>query len=406
MGGGLASCYAGALRRFSRRLAHEALLAEAEQATGLSDWGGSRWFEEAFRDRFRALCASLEEQAALSEQGRDRAHSRLHTMLCSRLRYIAWRSAEPEVGARSIVAPLVGTGLPRAGTTFLHNLLAQDPGNMTATAADAALPIPPPGADARADDERLELYRRILDFQGYTAPDVVEIHPFAAGAPEECVFLQEGACSTLYGAFFNVPSFAPLAGAAIEQAYTWQRGQMEVLQARRGGERWVLKAPSHLIFWEAMTMAFPDAKIFLNHRDPCKVIPSIASLYMKLRSLYSDHGTDPKALGPELLAAWSTAFDRVAAWRGQHPELAVVDVHYLDLIGDPLGAVARLYEAFGLDLSRRARDRMEQYLDVDHHGKSAKRQYGLSDYGLDEAAIEAAFGRYIDHYGVAREKRT
>jgi hypothetical protein len=68
--------------------------------------------------------------------------------------------------------------------------------------------------------------------------------------------------------------------------------------------------------------------------------------------------------------------------------------------------VERVYDLWRIELRPDAKARMEQFLKHDHHGKGPARAYSLADYGLDEAAIEAAFGPYLDRYGVAREKRS
>jgi hypothetical protein len=189
-------------------------------------------------------------------------------------------------------------------------------------------------------------------------------------------------------------------------AYVWQIGAMQSLQEERGGERWALKAPAHMVRWEAMITAFPDARIFMNHRDPGKVIPSVASLYAKLRSLCSDTPADQTAFVGQLVANWSDLLHKVTAWRERHPEIQVVDVRYGELIANPIGEVERLYDLWRIELSAQAEARMERFLKHDHHGRGQARAYSLADYGLDEAAIEAAFGPYLDHYGVAREKRS
>lgn len=406
MASDVAQCYARALQPFRGDFEATALLQEAEQATGMTDWGGKRWNEDRFRADLALFCTALEAEAALTPRGRDRAHSRVHVMLCSRLRYIAWRKAHPAIDREQIVRPLIGTGLPRAGTTFLHNLLAQDPANRSARAWEAAMPAPPPGSAASyASDPRSALYQRILDFQGYGDPALTTIHPFGSDLPEECIFMQEGECDSLYTAFFNVPSFA--ATRKRGAAYSWQIGQMQLLQSGFAGQRWALKAPGHMFSWEEMFMAFPDARVYVNHRDPAKIVPSIASLFMGLRGLYSDNAAEPAAIGQQQLTGWAAATSALVDWRLEHPQAShVVDVHYLDLIAQPVETVRRIYDAFDIDLAADVIDRIERFLEVDHHGKGPRRTYGLADYGLTEADIESAFGRYIDHFGIGREKRT
>lgn len=402
----LEAVYAAALEPCAGPFTLTSLMDRAERATGLGDWGGLRWAEDRFRMRLEALCAGLEGEARLHDVGRSRAHSRLHVLLCSRLRQVDYRRQAGDTA--TIETPLVGTGMPRAGTTFLHGLLASDPANRVATAAQAAIPVPPPGEDGVSEAERIALYERILAFQGFTAPDVTAIHPYAAAAPEECVFLQEAACAMPLGAFYNAPGFSALVAQAetVADAYTWQKGMMQTLQGEPATGRWLLKAPSHVLSMSGLLGAFPGAQIFLNHRDPGKVIPSVASLYMKLYSLASNTSVDPLALGPRLVANWAGILDRLDAWRDANPEVVIVDVHYSELIADPIGTAARLYAAFGLDLPDATKQAMESHLATDHHGKGPARRYGLADFGLCEADIEAAFGAYIDRHGVARELRT
>jgi hypothetical protein len=382
------------------------LMAKAERATRLADWGGARWAEGRFRARLDALCRGLEGEAQLHELGRSRAHSRLHVLLCSRLRQVDHHGRMGQ--APAIVAPLVGTGLPRAGTTFLHGLLASDLGNRVASAAQAAIPIPPPGDGSVSEAGRAALYQRILDFQGFTAPDVTAIHPYGAAAPEECVFLQEAACGMPLGAFYNAPGFSALVAKTETGAdgYAWQRGVMQSLQGNTPIDRWLLKAPSHVMNMDGLVAAFPDARVLLNHRDPGKVIPSMASLYMKLYSLASDSSVDPLALGPRLVANWAGILDRLDDWREANRHVAVVDVHYASLIADPIGTAERLYARFGIDLNDGARKAMAAHLVADHHGKGSARPYALADFGLCEADIEAAFGAYIDRHGITREQRS
>jgi len=221
----MSTAYAATLAEWTRPIAAHALLTKAEALTGLADWGGRRWQEDRFRYDFRVLCESIESTADLSAQGRSRTHSRLITMLVSRLRYLAARKGSADADGQKIVAPLIGTGMPRAGTTFFHGLIAQDPANRAVAAWEAAMPVP--------DD-------------------------------------------------------------AIDR-------------------RWALKGPGHLYAWDELLIAFPDAKIYINHRDPGKVIPSIASLFAKLRSLLSDAAIDRFELGQAQLAGWEYAVAGYAA---------------------------------------------------------------------------------------------
>lgn len=397
----MSEAYVSALASFTGKLSAETLIAEAEKLTGLSGWGGKRWDEERFRHDLAVLCNAIEAEAEVSAVGRSRSHSRLITMLVSRLRYLAARDSAARADQEVIAAPLIGTGMPRAGTTFLHGLMAQDPAGRAVPAWEAAMPAP-----LAEGGNREELYARILAFQGMTAPDVTAIHPFGSNLPEECIFLQEGDCGGLYGVYWNVPAYQAAVAQKAPSAFRWQKGIMQYLQSGEPRRRWVLKGPGHMYAWQELLIAFPDARIYVNHRDPGKVIPSIASLFAKLRSLFSDRQIDTHLLGQQQLAAWKAAVDAYEAWRsGPGAEATVADVLFTALTADPIGTVAQTYDALGLPFTAAAREAMERHLERDHHGSAPKRIYTLADYGLDEAAIEAAFGDYIDRFGITRENR-
>lgn len=401
---GLEQAYAASFRPFAGLLNPADLIAEAESAAGLADWGGERWSEAGFRRRLGSLCASLEEEAELSPIGRSRAHGRLHAMLVSRLRVCALHKARPV--SPPIVAPLVGTGLPRSGTSFLHHLLAQDPDHLAARTARALIPVPPHGT-LEEESRRDAIADRILSFQGLDCPAVNAIHPHGAGMTDEDTLLQEGACGPLYQGFFYVPGFiAGLAGDGPD-FYAWQSGLMGLMQSSLPRRRWVLKAPAHMSELDSLLGAFPDARLVVNHRDPAKVIPSLASLYVTFRSLNSSRAVEPSRLGREVLHGQMHAIGRMNAWRDTNPGVRIVDIHYLDLVRDPIGEVERLYEAFDIELGGKAKQPMSDFLAGNPHGRpheGLKHRYGPGDFGLSEDLIRKVSADYMARYGVAREK--
>lgn len=398
----MSGAFASALADFDDPVAADSLLREAEARTGLSDWGGKRWDDERFRRDLDILCSSIEAGARLTRTGRARTHSRLITMLVARLRYLDARKAATGADAERIAAPLIGSGMPRAGTTFLHGLIAQDPANRAVPAWEAA--IPSPLADG---GDRAALYALILAFQGMTARDVTAIHPFGSELPEECIFLQEGNMGGLYGVYWNVPDYQAAIADKMRSAFDWQVGVMQYLQLGRPPRRWALKGPGHLFSWRELLIAFPDARLYVNHRDPGKVIPSIASLFAKLRSLFSGEAVDPPIIGAQQLAAWEYATREYAAWRDlEGAEAWVSDVLFTDLVTQPIETVARVYDDLGIAFGAAARETMERHLETDHHGSAPVRKYGLADYGLDEAAIERAFAPYIERFSIQRETRS
>src|SRR3546814_12765367 len=132
----------------------------------------------------------------------------------------------------------------------------------------------------------------------------------------------------------------------------------------------------------------------------------MASLFCKLRSLFSDEAVDPVAIGAQQLAAWQYAVDAYAEWRDcEGADARVSDVRFTDLVTDPLETVARVYDELGLALTAQARGAMARHLETDHHASANKRAYTLAGNGLDAAATDAAIAPYIYRSATDREQR-
>lgn len=404
-GADLERAYSPVFEPFAGVFDTDSLIAEARAATGLSDLGGDAMHEPGFRKRLGALCQSLETEANLTELGRTRAHCRLLAMLISRLRTVDYVRQTPDLPP--IVAPLVGTGMPRSGTSFLQALLAQDPDNLVPRTGQGMVPIPPPGVLGE-EQARLNLTWKMLTFQGFDSDEVNAIHPFAPDAEDEDVLFQEAACCALFSGFYNVPSYIPVQQQGYDEQMAWQKQLMQLIQANSPGSRWVLKAPEYVTRFSQVLNHYPDAMIFVNHRDPARTIASIASLYVTFQSVNSDFSIPGEYLGPPLLEGQAASIRASLAWREAHPEAKIVDIHYKHLVADPVGTADRLYSEFGLPFTDAARDAMTQWLGArNRHGQTqsgVRHSYSLADFGLTEDMVEEAFGDYLDRYGIERER--
>ena len=93
----------------------------ARRRTHLEDFG-----TPAIEPVLSVLTESLEKEADLTPLGRFLMRMHLRGLLETRLRLAeAWRGQAEAADASPIRRPLFITGMPRSGSTFLHELLAE-----------------------------------------------------------------------------------------------------------------------------------------------------------------------------------------------------------------------------------------------------------------------------------------
>jgi hypothetical protein len=81
-----------------------------------------------------------------------------------------------------------------------------------------------------------------------------------------------------------------------------------------------------------------------------------------------------------------------------------VDVHFRELVTDPLGVVEAIYRVAGRELTADARTRMTAYLAANPRGKHGAHTYRLEDYGLDAQERRTALDFYTRRFDVPAER--
>ncbi|HXZ84893.1 MAG TPA: sulfotransferase, partial [Myxococcota bacterium] len=187
-------------------------------------------------------------------------------------------------------------------------------------------------------------------------------------------------------------------------AYQFHRRFLQHLAWRAPAERWVLKAPSHLHALDTLFATYPDALVVQTHRDPVTVLASVASLTAVLRAGFADR-VDRAEIGRDVFQHWLWGIESAMRIRqeGRVPPERFLDVHYLDLVADPLGTVRRVYAHFGLPFTAEAARRSRGYFAEQLRGREGQHEYSLDAFGLDPDEIAAAFKGYRDHFDVRAE---
>ena len=381
-------------------LSEASLLAAARRQTGLSDWG-----DEGFRIPLRILLESIEEEANFNLVGRYMFRQDTIKVLVNRLLIQDELKHHPEILREQIRRPLFITGLPRTGTTLLHNLLSQDPSSRTLLTWEALFPSPPPERQTRETDPRIAKADKRIRLLLFLAPNFATIHPVNAKDPNECMFLLRYSflCRGVFELVAPIIRYVEwLDQQDMVSPYRYYRQLLQLLQWRCPGDHWVLKSPVHLFSLDALLTVFPDACVVQTHRDPLKVTPSCCSLFATFKGMYSDQ-VDLGRLGQECTNRLVSMLERGARVRDSTDSARFCDIYYQELLQDPIGTVRWIYAYFGYTFDVRMEVRIRRWLTENPQYKHGVHHYSPEQFCLDPAELNSRFAMYCKRFRIPTE---
>ena len=357
------------------------------------------------------LCEAIAEEAKLSQFGRIVQETRLKGLVTNRLRLDALMRKHPEILEQPDPDVLLIAGLARTGTTFLHRVLASDPGARTLPSWEALNPAPWPGEPLGTHKKREKYGESATKTMNWLAPDFAAVHPVAHDQPEEDILLLDlTMISQTAEAVTYVPSYSRwLEMIDHRPAYEYLRDVLKVLQWLRPGKdkstHWVLKSPHHAEQLAAALDVFPKATTIITHRSPLVTTASCSSLMCHTQGLSTD-APDPEAIARHWLRKSGLMAMNTIEARKADPARKIIDIHYKDLMATPAAQIARIYDAHGGPLTDAGRQAVVEATGKRSGHGARKHAYALSDFGLTETDVRDTFADYMDHYGLSFEEGT
>jgi hypothetical protein len=383
-------------------LVADALVAEAQdRAGGLTDLGPGPYLEPLGR-----FVDSLNAEARLNDVGRYMARERILLHTVNRLHYVEDRVRNPAIADVAIERPVFIVGLPRTGTTILHDILAQDPANRVPLTWELMFPSPPPTTEEAATDPRIAACQALIPTGDRQSELFKAMHPTGALLSQECVVMMgESMCTPLFHNQFRVPGYEDWVDheADFAPVYDLHRRQLQHLGWRKPGERWVLKTGAHLWGLAPLLDTYPDARIVFTHRDPVKSMTSYASLTALVRSRGSDD-VDPFEIARDWTERLRVKLENSLAIRSrEYPDAMFYDMFFRDFVADQFSEIAKIYDAFDLPMTESGEAAMRAYIASHPKGIDGIHRYEPEEYGVDPAAVRRSFAAYIDAFGLEPE---
>ncbi|ULE35517.1 sulfotransferase family protein [Mycobacterium sp. IDR2000157661] len=372
----------------------DVLHAKARAETGLDDFGA-----DDYRERLDVFLAALHEIPGLHDAGVVNFHAQVLQWLKNRLLLTDLLRRHPEIHDVELAPPVVIAGLPRTGTTHLHNLLAAGTTFRTLPYWESNEPFPLPSEAGIDPDPRRTRMDAAVEVINAVMPHFALMHEMTTDhAHEEIQLLANDFSSMLFETLAHVPRWRDYYLSHDQTPhYVHLATQLKALQFLRGGRRWLLKSPQHLEQLRVLDRVFPGVVVIATHRDPVPVVLSMLTMLT-----YSARMHCSPVPVQDIAACW---IDRLESMLGALvrdrdaiPPQRSVDIRFDDFMADEMGVAATIYDLADEPMPEAARRAMADYLAGHQRGRLGRVATSAEIFGLDEHDLQARFAPYVERF--------
>jgi Sulfotransferase family len=372
----------------------DALHVRASADTGLRDFGAGD-----YRERLDVYLADLRDIDGLHAAGVVNFFAQLVQLLKNRLLFTDLLSRHPEIDDIELQPPIVIAGLPRTGTTHLHNLLAAAPTFRTMPYWESVEPFPLPQEAGIEPDPRRTRMDVGVAVINTVMPHFPLMHEMTTDhVHEEIQLLANDFSTMLFETLAEVPRWRDYYQAHDQTPhYEYLARQLKAMQFLRGGRRWLLKSPQHLEQVPVLDRVFPGSIVVFTHRDPVPVALSMIAMIT-----YSARMHRSPVPVPEIAEHWVDRLDHMltALVRERDtigPERSI-DIRFDHFMADEFGVAERVYALAGEPFAEQARAAVAGYLAGHQRGRLGNVETSAEMFGLTEDTLRARFAPYVDRF--------
>ncbi|WP_445162610.1 sulfotransferase family protein [Mycobacterium sp. Dal123C01] len=372
----------------------DALHEKAGADTGLHDFGPGD-----YRERLDVYLAALREIDGLHGAGVVNFYGQLLQVLKNRLLLTDLLSRHPEITDIELRSPLVIAGLPRTGTTHLHNLLAAPPSFRTMPYWESVEPFPLPNEVGIEPDPRRARMDVAVGVINMVMPHFPLMHEMTTDhVHEEIQLLANDVSTMLLETLADVPRWRDYYQTHDQTPhYEYLATQLKAMQFLRGGSRWLLKSPQHLEQVRVLDRVFPDSIVVFTHRDPVPVALSMIAMIT-----YSARMHRSPVPVEQIANSWIDRLDQMltALVRDRDaigPQRSI-DIRFDDFMADEFGVAERVYALAGEPFTVEARKSIADYLAGHQRGRLGNVETSFEMFGLQEHALRERFAPYVERF--------
>jgi len=372
----------------------DALHAQASADTGLRDFGS-----DDYRERFDVYLAALREIDGLHDAGVVNFYGQLLQLLKNRLLLTDLLSRHPEIDDIELRPPVVIAGLPRTGTTHLHNLLAAAPTFRTMPYWESNEPFPLAQEAGIEPDPRRTRMDVAVTVVNTVMPHFALMHEMTTDhVHEEIQLLANDVSTMLFETLADVPRWRDYYRAHDQTPhYEYLATQLKAMQFLRGGRRWLLKSPQHLEQVPVLDRVFPGSIVVFTHRDPVPVALSMVAMIT-----YSARMHRAPVPVARIANSWIDRLEQMlnALVRDRDtigPDRSI-DIRFDDFMVDEIGVAEKVYALAGEPFTEPACGAVADYLSGHQRGRLGSVEMSHEMFGLRPDDLRSRFAPYVERF--------
>ena len=296
--------------------------------------------------------------------------------------------------------PLFILGHWRSGTTFVHNIFAQDKHFGYTTTYQTVFP------------------HYVMALQGFFKPTMGWLMPdkrptdnmeLAPDLPQEEEFAINNSCPFNYYNFWFFPEKMNeycdryLTFKAItpkeEQAFKDNFEKLVKISLwNTNGTQYLSKNPPHTGRLKTMSELFPNAKYIFLMRNPYTVFESTRSFYTNTIKPLELHSIPLEQMEQNILRNYMELYRAYKEQKKYVPEGNIYEVKFEDIEQDALGITEKIYHDLNIPGWEEARPAIEKYI-------GGKKGYKKNKYNYDPRTVELVnqhWGEVLDEWGYER----
>lgn len=318
--------------------------------------------------------------------------------------WVGWRANRTKIEHD----PIFVIGHWRAGTTLLHELMVVDERHTSPSTYECLVPNHFLSSEwfARKWLNFLLPAHRPMDSMpaGWDRPQEEEFALCNLGIPSPYLTIAFPNHGPQYEEYLTLEGLEP---AELER---WKKGLVtflrQILYLRlknapdpKTPQRIVLKSPPHTCRIKTLLEIFPQARFVHIVRDPFVLY---ASTYNLWKTLYRKHGLQRPTydgLQEHVLRTFERMYEKFEAERDLIAADRLCEVHYEELVRDPIGCMRAIYEKLDLSDFEAVLPALEQYV-------AGTEGYQTNKYELTEEArreVSRRWSDFISRYGYASQ---